>query len=459
MVHYRLNANETNPNPHVNFITALPMPDPAAQEQARQLLRALAAQLKPVMKAHGFVVNSFEEYEFNKVFAGRNWNHGETVELVVRNSYGGICAIPWLMSTLCHELAHIKHMHHGSEFQKLWRQLNNEVRALQLKGYYGDGYWSAGTRLADSARVEGEGVAGGDLPEFMVRPFICTCHCDMGRSVNHSVEGPRVEHVRRGAAATHRRRGSVPAQEAQSRFASDSGRVFKGEGRSLNAEIEDEEEKKAGTGFRKKASSKRAREERALAAERRVRALQGKAPSPEVTEDAGSEDEIDDGEEILETDQDRRRTMLESMGQSELGGLKSGTLADYWGDFVLPGAPRSPKKQASTGSRAPTSSKRQTTLGEPSTSHPGPFPSVARTSSPREDIGFDDNVDQAAASATRRALDDKSAASVEELGRSTEHQDSSGTWSCLVCTLENEPGHLACSACATPRGENGWRGS
>ncbi|TFY63788.1 hypothetical protein EVJ58_g3042 [Rhodofomes roseus] len=79
MVHVRLNERETNPNPHINFITTLPMPDAADQEDARQLLRALAAQVRPVMKAHGFVVNSFEEYEYNKVFAGRNWNSGEVV--------------------------------------------------------------------------------------------------------------------------------------------------------------------------------------------------------------------------------------------------------------------------------------------------------------------------------------------------------------------------------------------
>jgi hypothetical protein len=30
-------------------------------------------------------------------------------------------------------------MNHGSDFQNLWNQLRNEVRALQNKGYYGDG--------------------------------------------------------------------------------------------------------------------------------------------------------------------------------------------------------------------------------------------------------------------------------------------------------------------------------
>ena len=94
MVHVRLNEAEPNPNHHINFITALPT-NPEQQEEARQLLRALAAQVRPLMKAHGFAVNSLEEvtlmsvlfwmslmvpqYEYNQVFAGRNWNAGETI--------------------------------------------------------------------------------------------------------------------------------------------------------------------------------------------------------------------------------------------------------------------------------------------------------------------------------------------------------------------------------------------
>lgn len=58
MVHLtRLNEQESNPNPNVNFINALPDDN----DDARQLLRALAAQVRPVMKTHGFVVNSLEE--------------------------------------------------------------------------------------------------------------------------------------------------------------------------------------------------------------------------------------------------------------------------------------------------------------------------------------------------------------------------------------------------------------
>lgn len=63
MVHLRLNETEVNPNPNINFITPLPsVPD--IRQESLHVLRALAAQVKPVMKAHGFQVNSFEEVRF-----------------------------------------------------------------------------------------------------------------------------------------------------------------------------------------------------------------------------------------------------------------------------------------------------------------------------------------------------------------------------------------------------------
>lgn len=74
MVHHRRNEKETNPNLHINFITALRCVDAEDQESARQLLRALAAQVRPVMKSHGFEVNSFEEVNDNL----QSFKSGET---------------------------------------------------------------------------------------------------------------------------------------------------------------------------------------------------------------------------------------------------------------------------------------------------------------------------------------------------------------------------------------------
>jgi DNA-dependent metalloprotease WSS1 len=140
MVHLRLNERESNPNPHINFITALPNHYPDSEEDAKQLLRALAAQVRPVMKAHGFTVNSFEEvsrlndrilcYEsmvmlfstsitrYLLVATGMlvkqsvsqpaistyRYPCPNPLELVLRRQNGSFCPTSWLMSTLCHEV-------------------------------------------------------------------------------------------------------------------------------------------------------------------------------------------------------------------------------------------------------------------------------------------------------------------------------------------------------------------
>lgn len=54
MVNTRLNERDPNPNAHINFITA-------TDDDGRELLRALAAQVRPVMATHAFTVNRLEE--------------------------------------------------------------------------------------------------------------------------------------------------------------------------------------------------------------------------------------------------------------------------------------------------------------------------------------------------------------------------------------------------------------
>ncbi|KAF9267705.1 WLM-domain-containing protein [Marasmius fiardii PR-910] len=322
MVHTRLNKSEPNPNPHINFITALSASEPQDQENARQFLRALAAQVRPVMKAHGFVVNSLEEYEHNSVFAGRNWNHGETVELVLRRPGGMFLPTSWLMSTLCHELAHIKHMNHGPAFQALWRDLRNEVRQLQNKGYYGDGYWSSGKHLADSATMTGEGIDHGELPEYM-------CGGAHSRSrPSFKRRKRRLSHE--GVLSNHTGRQTAKKRKPGSRITSKY--AFVGEGLSLSEDLG------KGTGKGKRASSYRAREERALAAERRlnVSALKNEqastsktALSPETDNETGSD------VEFVETDAERRENLFVTAESGQ--GLSPSVISwsDYDSDFIF----------------------------------------------------------------------------------------------------------------------------
>jgi hypothetical protein len=52
MKFHRFNASEANPNPHISFITPL-KGDAASMMVALDILKALAAQVRPVMKKHG----------------------------------------------------------------------------------------------------------------------------------------------------------------------------------------------------------------------------------------------------------------------------------------------------------------------------------------------------------------------------------------------------------------------
>ncbi|CDO68948.1 hypothetical protein BN946_scf185000.g91 [Trametes cinnabarina] len=286
MVHVRLNEKEANPNPHINFITPLKYDDTAAEEEARQLLRALAAQVRPIMKAEGFVVNSFEE------------------------------------------LAHIKHMNHGSAFQALWAKLRNDVRELQRKGYYGDGYWSSGIRLADSAPIGGHGHEAVELPEFM-------CGGAQSRA-RPTALGRRRRRRQQAGPSNHTGAQTAKRRKAGSRVTAQG--TFKGSGRALNEDLTDEDAKKAGAGFRKKAASKRAREERALAAERRLRALQRAGSDDPAKTKAMSDDGADESDEgPPETDQDRRDGLLKSINEADLDGLRA-SRQTFLSDFFLPPA-------------------------------------------------------------------------------------------------------------------------
>ncbi|KAG1821763.1 WLM domain-containing protein [Suillus subaureus] len=440
MVHVRINEREANPNPHVNFISVLPMVDATLEDDARQLMRALAAQVRPVMKAHGFTVNSLEEYEYNRVFAGRNWNNGETIELVLKSASGSFVPIHWLMSTLCHELAHIKHMNHGPAFQALWQQLRNDVRTLQNREYYGDGYWSSGTRLADSAKIAGQGIEMGDLPEYMVGrpPSFSSMSLRWCKQCGgaHSRTRPASYQRRRRIAkfsgpSVHTGAQSEKKRKAGSRI--NNANAFGSGGKALNDGIIGEK-KEAGTGFRKKAGSKRAREERALAAERRMETLKASASTSRLKTEptTDSESESDADAESLETDQDRRRTMLESVGGQELDDMKA-TRYDFSDDFRLPGE---------TG---------------------GNTCSIHKIERPGAAVSIDAQPGSSTRPGKHRRVEDDEVSVTKKLRisgapRPGKTEDQPDGWNCLVCTLANEPEHLACSACSTPRGDPLWVG-
>lgn len=468
-MHGKFNEREMNPNPHINFVSALPAPDPTEQESARQLLRALAAQVRPIMKSHGFSISSLEEYDHNNVFAGRNWNAGETVELVLRRADRTFLPTFWLLSTLCHELAHIKHMNHGPAFQALWRKLNAELHSLQNKGYFGDGYWSSGTRLADSSKVAGEGIGAGDLPEYM---------CGGAHNRTRSASVRRRPRKLRNTAAASNNTGRQTAKRRKAGARVTSKNAFVGQGTVLVEGDGEGKGKGKGTGFGKQATSKRAREERALAAEQRMRALQTQlvASTSYVASEGESVSDSDEEKEIPihETDSDRRQTLLSSEQSDDLQGLKSGILWNFFRqDFISGGQDASHVNESpddhDTGYSGTSASGPSTSKGKRKHESEESYESLRAkrvVRSPAASLGIGKLVQSEIDFRKRESLGMTSVKgggrTLGSSGTGPSHNVAKGIctltpspeqWACLVCTLRNDAEHLACSACATPRGD------
>ncbi|TIA91649.1 hypothetical protein E3P99_01044 [Wallemia hederae] len=291
----RINEKEANPNPHINFTTALQ--SRRNHTEARELLRSLAAQVRPMMKSEGLKVNSFEEYEFNQVFAGRNWNAGDLQGRRTRlaQTQRSILSLPFLAvrrecievfsahnyASVMFSVTNLRVPQSASPMSTqpafTQAQYNEELRAqataLRQKGYFGDGYWSSGTRLADNATVQGEtALVAGDFADY-----IC-------------------------GGAQSRSKSSLWKPKKRKKPMTRKGMTLGAGNRVDGASLDLEKGQDPNSTFRKRATSKNARQMRLEATEKRLAAL----PKQEE-EESGSTTE--DEEDYVESDSDRRRLM------------------------------------------------------------------------------------------------------------------------------------------------------
>ncbi|EGG00074.1 uncharacterized protein MELLADRAFT_112199 [Melampsora larici-populina 98AG31] len=189
-------------------------------------MKAISAQVLPIMKEHGMGLNTFTEYKWNSEFAGRN-------------------PMGYLLSVMAHELAHI---HHSPQFQKLNTKLRSEIRQLQAKGYYGPGFWSSGQRLKDSATSAGDGaLVASDLPQY-------ACGGSNTQGTRRRVYKPKTTTTR------------TPRQKRTAQQFIGDGQKLENDGQSF---------------FRKRANAAGAKETRAQAAELRLRraGIMNKSPT------------------------------------------------------------------------------------------------------------------------------------------------------------------------------------
>jgi DNA-dependent metalloprotease WSS1 len=149
----RLNDNGKHPNHLIYFISCHPNQSQQEKEKSTEILNRIAAIVYPVMKSQGLLVKSLKEHEYNSVFAGRNFNSGEVVELVLRDKRGNYVPEEFVLQVMLHELSHIKNMNHSGAFWKTLGIYKKEMWILLARGYTGEGFWSRGRKLTGTGDV------------------------------------------------------------------------------------------------------------------------------------------------------------------------------------------------------------------------------------------------------------------------------------------------------------------
>ncbi|TVY73354.1 DNA-dependent metalloprotease WSS1-like protein [Lachnellula suecica] len=161
----RLNEKKVSPNKNIVFIKPLKGPDEAI---ARDFLERIAAQCAPIMNRHYLAVASLEEYEPNNSFVGRNFNHGEVIQLVLKSKgTGRWLPFKFVQMVMMHELAHNKEMNHHKAFWKYRNEYCSDLKDLWQRDYTGDGMWGKGV-LLENGLFAGDALAEGEvLPEHL----------------------------------------------------------------------------------------------------------------------------------------------------------------------------------------------------------------------------------------------------------------------------------------------------
>ncbi len=100
--------------------------------------------------------------------AGRNFNNGEVIQLVLKSpSTGRWLPFKFVQQVMIHELAHNKQMNHSKAFWKVKNEFSDKMRVLWEKGYTGEGFWGRGVLLENGAFAHEDLEEGEVLPAHM----------------------------------------------------------------------------------------------------------------------------------------------------------------------------------------------------------------------------------------------------------------------------------------------------
>ncbi|KAL2154394.1 hypothetical protein VTH82DRAFT_3070 [Thermothelomyces myriococcoides] len=120
------------------------------EREALDLLKRLAALVKPIMQARKWKVGTLSEMyppEANLWGLNVNRNH---ILIRLRSPHDCNQFLPFeqLIDTMLHELCHLVHGPHDHKFNALWDELRKELEQLMMKGHTGEtNFTGQGRRL------------------------------------------------------------------------------------------------------------------------------------------------------------------------------------------------------------------------------------------------------------------------------------------------------------------------
>ncbi|KAI9260555.1 WLM domain-containing protein [Phascolomyces articulosus] len=109
-------------------------------DEALQLLKRVASQVKPIMRKRGWkVVHFCEFFPTNPNLLGVNVNRGYKINIRLRPHYDDSAFLEYndLLGTMLHELTHIVRVPHDNVFYKILDELNDELDNLLMTGQKG----------------------------------------------------------------------------------------------------------------------------------------------------------------------------------------------------------------------------------------------------------------------------------------------------------------------------------
>lgn len=129
------------------------------EEGALWILRNVISLVAPIMRRRGWKIGTL--YEFwprDKYILGLNEHRGEKIYLRLRCHFDESKFLPMeaIVDIMLHELSHIDHEHHNTQFNSLWNELYNEYEDLMLNASERENSRSTRQRLEGDPNPEHE---------------------------------------------------------------------------------------------------------------------------------------------------------------------------------------------------------------------------------------------------------------------------------------------------------------